>query len=94
MLTTIVSSEGVLILCKCYTTRGANCQDIGANVIGLDVDAEKLEVARQLGFNHLFRFEQNAAFIEDVRKQPMGILSQQFWKQSFSLPATVELDLI
>jgi propanol-preferring alcohol dehydrogenase len=65
---------------------------LGANVIGVDVDPVKLELARQLGFRRLVRFSQNGGFVEEVIKAADGNRISAIL-ETVSIPATVDADL-
>ncbi len=65
---------------------------LGANVIGADINPAKLDMARQLGFDRLLKFEPNDHFVEEVFKaaggNPISVILE-----TVSIPPTVEADL-
>ena len=68
-------------------------KSLGANVIGVDVDPAKLEVARKLGVQHLVRFDSDAdKFMEAVVAECGGDAVSAIL-ETVSSPATVDIDL-
>jgi propanol-preferring alcohol dehydrogenase len=65
---------------------------LGANVIGVDINPAKLELAKQLGVEHVLRFEQDSSFVENVRKEADGNPISAIL-ETVSIPATVDADL-
>ncbi len=65
---------------------------LGANVIGVDINPAKLELAKQLGVEHVLKFEADSSFVEGVRKRADGNPISAIL-ETVSIPATVEADL-
>lgn len=65
---------------------------LGANVIGVDIDPAKLDLARQLGFRRLVRFKETGGFVEEVVKAADGNRISAIL-ETVSIPATVDADL-
>jgi propanol-preferring alcohol dehydrogenase len=65
---------------------------LGANVIGVDVNPAKLELAREFGIERVLRFEQDSSFVENVRKEADGNPISAIL-ETVSIPATVDADL-
>jgi propanol-preferring alcohol dehydrogenase len=63
-----------------------------AKVIGVDINPAKLELAKQLGFDRLLKFEEGDSFVEEVRQAASGNPISAIL-ETVSVPATVEADL-
>lgn len=66
-------------------------KSLGANVIGVDIDPAKLELATQLGIQRVIRADQNG-FLENVMKKADGKSISAIF-ETVSTPATVAVDL-
>lgn len=65
---------------------------MGANVIGVDIDPAKLELAKQLGIERVVRPDENGGFMEGVLKQADGNRISAIL-ETVSTPASVAADL-